>query len=91
VERRSKGRHRPRHHQVQVHARRCLEAHGLTGADVESRIDKFDEGGEEGLRASARELEANFEAERKDLRAKVGELTFQGDAFKKQGRGPRLP
>ncbi|MFZ4575801.1 MAG: transposase [Phycisphaerales bacterium] len=60
--------------------------HGLTVADVESWVDKFVEGGKEGLRAVPRELEAKFEAERKDLLAKVGELTLQVDAFKKGTR-----
>lgn len=60
--------------------------HGLTVADVESWVEKFLEGGKEGLRAVPRELEAKFEAERKDLLAKVGELTLQVDALKKGTR-----
>jgi transposase-like protein len=60
--------------------------HGLTVADVESWVEKFVEGGKEGLRAVPRELEAKFDAERKDLLAKVGELTLQVDAFKKGTR-----
>ena len=60
--------------------------HGLTVADVESWIEKFMEGGREGLRAVPRDLEAKFEAERKDLLAKVGELTLQVDVLKKTSR-----
>lgn len=60
--------------------------HGLTVADLESWIEKFMEGGREGLRAVPRDLEAKFEAERKDLLAKVGELTLQVDVLKKTSR-----
>lgn len=60
--------------------------HGLTVAEVEGWVDKFVEGGKEGLRAVPRELEAKFDAERKDLLAKVGELTLQVDALKKGTR-----
>jgi|GEM_PF-2402204 hypothetical protein len=60
--------------------------HGLTVADVESWIERFMEGGREGLRAVPRDLEAKFEAERKDLLAKVGELTLQVDVLKKTSR-----
>lgn len=60
--------------------------HGLTVADVESWVEKFIEGGREGLRAVPRDLEAKFEAERKDLLAKVGELTLQVDVLIKTSR-----
>lgn len=60
--------------------------HGLTVADVESWVEKFMEGGREGLRAVPRDLEAKFEAERKDLLAKVGELTLQVDVLIKTSR-----
>jgi len=58
--------------------------HDLTVGEVEAWIEKFLEGGREGLRAVPRELEAKFDAERKDLLAKVGELTLQVDALKKK-------
>lgn len=58
--------------------------HDLTVAEVEGWVEKFLEGGKEGLRAVPRELEARFDAERKDLLAKVGELTLQVDALKKK-------
>jgi len=62
--------------------------HDLTVAEIESWVEKFLEGGREGLRAVPRELEAKFEAERKDLLAKVGELTLQVDALKKKTSSP---
>ena len=55
-------------------------------AEVEGWVDKFLESGKEGLRAVPRELEAKFDAERKDLLAKVGELTLQVYALKKGTR-----
>lgn len=58
--------------------------HDLSVGEVESWVDKFLDGGKEGLRAVPRELEAKFDAERKDLLAKVGELTLQVDALKKK-------
>lgn len=62
--------------------------HDLTVAEIEGWIEKFMEGGREGLRAVPRELEARFDAERKDLLAKVGELTLQVDALKKKTSSP---
>jgi transposase-like protein len=58
--------------------------HDLTVAEIEGWVEKFLEGGKEGLRAVPRELEARFDAERRDLLAKVGELTLQVDALKKK-------
>ena len=60
--------------------------HGLTVADLESWIEKFMEGGREGLRAVPRELEAKFEAERTDPLAKVGEVTLRADVLKTTSR-----
>jgi hypothetical protein len=37
-----------------------------------------------------RDLEARFDAERKDLLAKVGELTLQVDALKKTSRSASM-
>ena len=56
----------------------------LAVLDVEGWVEKFLESGREGLRAVPRDLEARFEAEKKDLLAKVGELTLQVDALKKE-------
>lgn len=58
----------------------------LTVAEVDGWVERFMEGGKEGLRAVPRDLEARHEAERKDLLAKVGELTLQVDALKKTNR-----
>jgi transposase-like protein len=56
----------------------------LTVAEVDSWVERFMDGGREGLRAVPRDLEARFDAEKKDLLAKVGELTLQVDALKKK-------
>jgi len=60
----------------------------LTVGEIEGWVEKFLEGGREGLRAVPRDLEARFDAERKDLLAKVGELTLQIDAMKKKTSSP---
>ena len=62
--------------------------HDLTVGEIEGWVEKFLEGGREGLRAVPRDLEARFDAERKDLLAKVGELTLQVDALKKKTTSP---
>lgn len=58
----------------------------LTVAEVDGWVERFTEGGRENLRAVPRDVEARHEAERKDLLAKVGELTLQVDALKKTTR-----
>ena len=58
----------------------------LTVSEVDTWVEKFLESGREGLRAVPRDLEARFDSERKDLLAKVGELTLQVDALKKGTR-----
>ncbi len=62
--------------------------HDLTVGEIEGWVEKFLEGGREGLRAVPRDLEARFDAEKKDLLAKVGELTLQIDAMKKKTNSP---
>lgn len=62
--------------------------HDLTVGEIEGWVEKFLEGGREGLRAVPRDVEARFDAERKDLLAKVGELTLQVDALKKKTNSP---
>ena len=57
--------------------------HDLTVAEVESWIDRFVEGGREGLCTVPKDADARFDAERLQLLAKVGELTLQVDALKK--------
>jgi len=60
--------------------------HGLTVAEVETWLERFVEGGREFLRAVPRDSEARFEAEKKDLHAKIGEQALQLDALKKASR-----
>ena len=48
----------------------------LTVAEVDGWVERFTEGGRENLRAVPRDLEARFDAERRDLLAKVGEVAF---------------
>ena len=64
--------------------------HGLTVGEVEKWREEFLLGGEERLRSVPRELEAQFEAQKKDLLAKIGEQAMQIEVLKKaQGIGPR--
>lgn len=58
--------------------------HDLTIAEVESWQDQFLAAGELRLRSNPRDVEQQFEAERKELYAKIGELTLERDAAKKQ-------
>jgi len=62
--------------------------HDLTVGEVEGWVEKFLEAGREGLRAAPRDQDARYEAEKKDLLAKVGELTLQVDALKKKSSSP---
>ncbi len=60
--------------------------HDLTVAEVESWVERFMAGGEEQLRANPREAEAQWDAERQQLHAKIGELALQLDVQKKANR-----
>jgi transposase-like protein len=60
--------------------------HGLTVAEVETWLERFMEGGREFLRAAPRDAEARFEAERKELHAKIGEQALHIDLLKKASR-----
>lgn len=62
----------------------------LTVAKVDGWVEGFTEGGKEGLRAVPRDLEARFDAERKDLLARGGELTLQVDALKRTSRSASM-
>ncbi|MFZ4430753.1 MAG: transposase [Phycisphaerales bacterium] len=64
--------------------------HDLTVAEVESWIDRFVEGGREGLRTVPKDADARFDAERLQLLAKVGELTLQVDALKKKSNSQAI-
>ena len=58
--------------------------HGnLTVADIEKWIEDFLKGGEEHLRANPRDKDAQHEAEKKELYAKIGELSLDVDILKK--------
>lgn len=67
--------------------------HGLTVSEVEGWVDSFLKGGEEHLRANPKDLEAQHEAERKELHAKIGEMALHIDVLKKAHRvlGKDLP
>lgn len=58
--------------------------HDLTIGEVEQWRDEFLAAGEDRMRRNPKEAEAQFEAERKELHAKIGELTLERDAAKKQ-------
>jgi transposase-like protein len=62
--------------------------HSLTVAEVEGWMERFMAGAEEFLRAQPRELEARFEAERRELYAKIGEQALQIEALKKSPPTP---
>jgi len=56
---------------------------GLTVGEVEGWLDRFVRGGEEHLRANPRDVQAVHEAEKKELYAKIGELSLDLDILKK--------
>lgn len=58
--------------------------HDVTVGDVEKWVETFTEAGEEALRSNPRERDEQHEAERRDLHAKIGELTLELDAEKKR-------
>lgn len=60
--------------------------HDLTVAEVESWVERFLASGEEALRANPRDTEAQWDAERQQLQAKIGELALQLDVQKKANR-----
>ncbi len=57
--------------------------HGLTVGEVEGWVEVFMKAGEERLRSNPRDQRAQWEAEKKDLYAKVGELSLTVDVLKK--------
>lgn len=56
----------------------------LTVAEVQQWQEEFLAAGQERLRCNPRETEQQFEAERSQLHAKIGQLTLEIDAAKKQ-------
>lgn len=62
----------------------------LSVAEVEGWVETFLKAGEEQLRANPRDLIAQHHAEKKELYAKIGELSLAVDALKQaQGASPR--
>jgi len=57
--------------------------HGLTVADVEAWVSRSMEGMEDFLKALPKEVEKRHSAERKELLAKIGDLSMQVDVLKK--------
>jgi transposase-like protein len=58
----------------------------VTVGEIEKWVDEFQKAGEERMRSRPRDLEAQFEAEKQTLHAKIGELTLMNDALKKRNR-----
>ncbi len=58
-------------------AAELARSHDLTVAEVEQWMEDFVSQGTEALRSHPRDAEAKHRAERKDLLAKIGDLTMQ--------------
>jgi len=67
--------------------------HGLTVAEVDGWREAGMRGMEDRLRSNPRDQEAAWEAEKKELYAKIGELTLEKEILKKTHRvlGKDLP
>ena len=64
--------------------------HGLTVGEVEAWIENFLQAGEDRMRSNPRDLDAAHESEKKELLAKIGELSMEVSLLKKaQGIGTR--
>jgi transposase-like protein len=63
-------------------AAELARSHDLTVAEVEQWMDDFVSQGTEALRSHPRDAEAKHRAEKKDLLAKIGDLTMQMEAYK---------
>jgi len=63
-------------------ASELARSHGLTVAEVEQWMDDFVSQGTEALRSHPRDAEARHKAEKKDLLAKIGELTMEKEVYK---------
>ncbi|RYG93419.1 MAG: DUF1153 domain-containing protein [Alphaproteobacteria bacterium] len=57
-------------------------SHDLTIAEVEQWMDDFVSQGTEALRSHPRDVEAKHLAEKKELLAKIGELTMEKEVWK---------
>jgi transposase-like protein len=60
--------------------------HGLTVSEVEEWVETFMKGGQEHLRSRPRDFQELHEIEKKELYAKIGELTLEKDILKKAHR-----
>lgn len=71
----------------------AARTHDQTVAEIESWRDAFLSGGEERMRSNPRDAEARWDAEKKDLHAKIGEQSLHIDVLKKAHRicGKELP
>ena len=58
--------------------------YGIKQSDLEEWTAKFLEGAENGLRTRPRDEESEYEAQVKELQAKVGELVLERDVLKKR-------
>lgn len=57
--------------------------HAMTVADVEGWLERFHRGAEEFLKALPKEVEERHHSEKKELLAKIGDLSVQVDVLKK--------
>ncbi len=57
--------------------------HDLTVGEVEGWVEAFIKAGEERMRSNPRDEKAQWAAEKKDLLAKIGELTLDKEILKK--------
>lgn len=63
-------------------AAQLARSHDLTVAEVEQWMDDFVSQGTEALRSHPRDSEARHKAEKKELLAKIGELTMEKEVWK---------
>lgn len=63
-------------------ATEVARSHDLTVGEVEQWMDDFVSMGTESLRSHPRDTEALHKAEKKDLLAKIGDLTMQMEVYK---------
>ena len=74
-------------------AAEVARTHDLTVGEVEQWMDDFVSMGTEALRAHPRDAEARHTAEKKELLAKIGELTMEKEVWKiaREHLGKPLP
>lgn len=74
-------------------AAEVARSHDLTAGEVEQWIDDFVSMGTEALRSHPRDAEARHDAEKKQLLAKIGELTMEKEIWKvaREHLGKPLP